>query len=343
MNQPEIYSPASFPGFPSGIAIRRPVMDDLAAVAALVIACDMADLGHSEFNQDELLNDWQSPGFVLEEDAWVAVVTGEDQLPEDRTRLPAGAIVGYEELWNRADHAYLMGDGYVHPDFVGLGIGTALLRLLNDRAREHVHLAPPGRRVYVRSGVSGADRAGQALHENEGYRLVRHFWHMRIDLNAPPDLADWPEGISVRTYNPADDPHPVFAACEEAFQDHWGYTKWDYEEWHHRMMEREGFDPALWFLAIDGEQIAGAALCEYHEELGWVQQLAVRRQWRRQGLGLALLRHAFADFFRRGTTAIGLGVDSNNTTGATRLYERAGMYVQHQFIVYEKEFRPGDE
>jgi mycothiol synthase len=67
----------------------------------------------------------------------------------------------------------------------------------------------------------------------------------------------------------------------------------------------------------------------------------VRRPWRRAGLGLALLRHSFGEFYRRGTYKVVLGVDSQNLTGATRLYERAGMYIELQYDAYEKELRAG--
>jgi mycothiol synthase len=64
--------------------------------------------------------------------------------------------------------------------------------------------------------------------------------------------------------------------------------------------------------------------------------LGVRRAWRRQGLGLALLRHAFLAFRARGMTRAALDVDAANLTGAVRLYERAGMHVAKRSDTYEK-------
>ncbi len=72
----------------------------------------------------------------------------------------------------------------------------------------------------------------------------------------------------------------------------------------------------------------------------WVNILAVRRPWRRQGLGMALLRQAFGEFYRRGIRQVALGVDAENITGATRLYARAGMRVTRQYARYEKMLRP---
>jgi ribosomal protein S18 acetylase RimI-like enzyme len=38
---------------------------------------------------------------------------------------------------------------------------------------------------------------------------------------------------------------------------------------------------------------------------------------------------------------IGLGVDASNATGATRLYQKAGMRIVSQFVTLEKELRVG--
>jgi ribosomal protein S18 acetylase RimI-like enzyme len=117
--------------------------------------------------------------------------------------------------------------------------------------------------------------------------------------------------------------------------------------WQHRVEHDQNFDPSLWFLAMDGDEIAAVALCHPHlgedPEMGFVDILGVRRPWRRQGLALALLHHAFGEFYRRGRKQVSLGVDSASLTGATRLYEKAGMYVARQLDMYEKELRPGRE
>jgi ribosomal protein S18 acetylase RimI-like enzyme len=98
---------------------------------------------------------------------------------------------------------------------------------------------------------------------------------------------------------------------------------------------------------MDGDQIAGINLCRSHwiddPDTGWVGTLGVRRPWRKRGIGLALLRHAFNEFYRRGKRKVGLGVDAQNLTGALRLYEGAGMHVHQASDLYEKELRPGRE
>lgn len=124
----------------------------------------------------------------------------------------------------------------------------------------------------------------------------------------------------------------LIVACdiEEAFRDHWEYTPADLAAWSRRRFDYQSFDPTLYFLALQGDKIAGGALCR-HKQAGWVTQLAVRPPWRRIGLGLARLRHSFAESFRRGTRTVGLSVDAGNPTGATRLYEKAGMRVAEEY------------
>jgi ribosomal protein S18 acetylase RimI-like enzyme len=92
-------------------------------------------------------------------------------------------------------------------------------------------------------------------------------------------------------------------------------------------------------IAWDGDEVAGFSQNRFRKGIGWIGTIAVRRPWRGKGLGIALMRHTFGEFYKRGTTTIGLGVDSANLTGATRLYQRAGMDVAGEFAMYEKELR----
>ena len=85
---------------------------------------------------------------------------------------------------------------------------------------------------------------------------------------------------------------------------------------------------------------SGVAICRHQGEtepgLGWVRVLGVLRSHRRRGIGEALLRHAFAEFKRRGFERVGLGVDASSPTGAVALYERAGMHVARTSLQLEK-------
>jgi ribosomal protein S18 acetylase RimI-like enzyme len=206
-----------------------------------------------------------------------------------------------------------------------------------------MELADPGHRVYIRNGMSIGDSVSRQMHENEGYKAIRFYWRMEITLQEAPPAPIWPVDIELRPFNVGAHAYLIYRAHEETFQDHWGITPRSFEEWRHRTVESSGFDPSLWCIAWDGGQIAGYALNRYRHGNGWVGTLGVRRPWRKRGLGLALLNHSFGEFYKRGTRVINLGVDAASQTGATRLYQKAGMQVAAEYVSYEKELRPGRE
>jgi len=186
--------------------------------------------------------------------------------------------------------------------------------------------------------MATGDTVARQMHEAEGYRSIRFSWHMEIKLDEAPRTPSLPAGIELRPFVKEQHDRAVFEAHEEAFSDHWGHTPGTYEKWQHRF---ENEDRALWFIAWDGDQVAGYSLCRYRMGIGWVGTLGVRRAWRKRGLGEALLLHSFGEFYQSGMKTIGLGVDAENPTGATRLYKKAGMSVAAEYVIYEKELRAG--
>jgi mycothiol synthase len=316
---------------PQGFVIRGARMEDVQAVAQLILEVCMADGDPTvAMTPEELAREWKSPDYELEKNTWV-VETAD------------GCIVGYEEFNNDYAHASLRGDGYVHPEYKGHGIGTTMLRMLEARARGEMQLAEPDLRVFIRNGMMIGDIASRQLHEAEGYRPIRFSWRMEIKLEEPPRAPIWPTEIELRPFVLEEHNHALFEADEEAFSDHFGHTPSTFDHWQHHMSGREDFDPSLWFLAWDGDEIAGYSLCRYRMDKGWVGTLGVRRPWRKRGLGEALLLHSFGEFYRRGMRTIGLFVDAQNPTGATRLYKKAGMQVAAEYVFYEKELRSGRE
>lgn len=307
--------------------LRPAQPEDFQAVLDLIIAFDVAVLGFPDTTADDLRAAWQQPRFDLATDAWVATQAD-------------GRLVGYGEVWTRDPRNRLDCDLYALPALdepERQAVCLALFDHAQARVAKHVATAPPGATLKLRQGiVHGKEPFMQRLLETNGFEVVRHFWRMEIGLTAPPAPPAWPANITLRAFDLAADVHAVHAAVEDAFEDHWEHTYTPFDEWAIWNLERSNLDPTLWFLAQDGAEIAGAALCFPELDGGWVRLLAVRRPWRRQGLGLALLQQAFGEFYRRGRPWVGLGVDASNPTGATRLYERVGMQVKKQFDLYQK-------
>lgn len=311
------------------LILRSARWADLKAVATLTH--DVAEMeGDALFvlTAEELANEWKNEGFNVERDVFVV---------ETRD----GRLVGSEEFYDENGHSQLKADGCVHPEFRGLGIGSALLNKITDRAQVEMELAAPEARVSIRTTINNKDEAGHTLLRNNGFSPVRYYWRMEIKLQAAPAAMTFPAGIELRPFNKNEHALAVWQADNEAFRDHWGSHDRSYEEWSQAKFGNPNFDPALWLVAWEGTEVAGFSQNRFRKGIGWVGTIAVRRPWRKQGLGIALLRHTFGEFYKRGTATIGLGVDSANLTGATRLYQRAGMGVAGEFAMYEKELRAG--
>ncbi|MFO7537220.1 MAG: GNAT family N-acetyltransferase [Chloroflexota bacterium] len=324
---------------PGDLLVRPVTMADLETAVDLFNLCALDEIGVASVPLDGIRSEWTLPGFELDT-ATRAVFT------------PEGHIVGYIEVWDIDDlPSRIRVWGRVHPQYQGRGIGTYLMNWAENRARQAIARVPDDVRVSYESGCNATHEPAQALLRSMGMTLVRHFWQMKIELAEPPEVGPLPDGIIIRSMIPQHEERAVIQAVRDSFKDHWGYVEQpfekEYEHWLHFMNNDSDYDPTLWFVALDGEEIAGISLCDFksHEDpkMGWIGTLGVRRPWRRRGLGVALLKHSFQELYARGQQKVALGVDAASLTGATRLYERAGMHVARQYDTYEKELRPGRE
>ena len=181
------------------------------------------------------------------------------------------------------------------------------------------------------------DTRAHDLLRAQGYEEIRRFWHMRIELEQEPPraaVAGRALGLAIRSRRRGRVPRGVRAA----FADHWQHEPQSFEAWRRNSIDRDDFSPELWAVVRDGDQIvAGTILRPERLGVAWLARLFTRREWRRRGVGEALLYDAFGAFWRLGKRTIGLGVDAQSDTGAQRLYERVGMHVHWGAVVFEKE------
>lgn len=300
-------------------SVRDPVPEDAEAIARVMNEVTMAEVGVPWVTVDDVRERLTGPPQALPE----TVVVDAD-----------GTAVGYTQVSIASDdEVHLL--VFAHPTVWGRGLSAWLIRRDEARVAERW---PDG--VPLRLSCFGANEAAVNLFRALGYEHVRTFWVMRIDLAEPPREPVLDDGIAIRTFDRERDERAVHATLAEAFEDHWGHGFPSFERWVHDEIEGSRFDPTLWFVAVDGEEIVGAATCSIgppqDEEAGEVGYLGVRRSSRRRGIALALLNTAFGEFRRRGCPRAQLGVDSASRTGATRLYERAGMHATESWEIWEK-------
>jgi mycothiol synthase len=309
--------------------------DDVAAMARVANSSNDADTVDERTSPEELLNFFVrgDEHFDPEADLVVVELAGE---------LIAYGWVGWADTTDGL-REYRMG-GHVHPGWRRRGVGTRLLAWEEDRARA-IAAQQGDDRPRVFGTWSPEARIGKrALVEASGFRPARWFYEMqRTDLGSV-DVPPLPDDLEVRPIGTDRAAlRALFDADSEAFQDHWGgwtATDANFEEW----VNDPKFDPSIFVVAWDGEQIAGAVIntisahenAAFNRQRAWLDSVFVRRSWRRRGLAQALVARSLVVLRQRGMTEAILGVDSENPTGALGVYERAGFRVAHRGIAYRK-------
>lgn len=323
---------------PQGFTSRPATLDDAEMIVDLSNTCTVALIGVPLYTVADLKTEWESPFFNVETDSQLVFA-------------PDGALVGAIQIWDRKPHVRIYSQGYVHPDYQAIGIGSALANWAEARARQAIPHAPEGTAVVLVQGILTNDTAAQALLEKEGYQVARYFSRMLIEMEAPPQDLQIPSGIVIRPFIPEKELHALVEATRDAFRDHWGFVEHpieeEYEDYRHWLENDPDTDPDLWLVAVDGDQVAATLICfpktAEDPAMAYIDTLGVRRPWRKQGLGLALLQYTFKACYQRGKHKVALDVDSASLTGATRLYEKAGMHIQRQEASYEKPLRSGED
>lgn len=323
-----------------GLTVRPGQMDDLPSAVDMFNRCSQDTIGRDEFTLERYNHEWSNPRLELDSSTRVVL-------------SPSGDVVGCIEVWDLTEvpvHPWVW--ARVDPAWQGKGIGTALMRWAIDRSKQTFERVPDDARVSIYCGSINGHKPTERLFNDLGLSPIRYSWTMLIELDQKPSQPEWPAGIELQPYQHPAQLRDVYQVIRDAFQDHWGYIEIPFEEgleqWQHfALAEEMYFDPDLWFLAMDDDKIAGISLCaartDDDPERGWVNTLGVRRKYRRRGIALALLKHSFGVFYQMGKPRAGLGVDGQNLTGATRLYEKAGMHIELQQDTYELELRPGRE
>jgi GNAT superfamily N-acetyltransferase len=153
------------------LAARAPKLADLAAIAALIATCDEMETGGVDVHgqEEELRRLWLAPGFSLQHDAWVIV--------NRKMQIVAYASVHLQE------EALFRLHLFVHPEYRGRGIGTLLIWLAEERARQLMRDIRSELRVCLSTTVYSSNQAATNLFEREGYKPGRNFWRLIVEMD----------------------------------------------------------------------------------------------------------------------------------------------------------------
>lgn len=319
------------------ITIRTLSREDFADVAALLEAADAVDNQDRLATVEDLERDWGWPGYHGDRDTFVA--------------LDGDRLIGYcEQFLRKPDgtgESTFYTWGAVHPDYRRRGIGRTLLEASLVRANERLAETPDGP-VHFHTSGSDAEPGRAALFAELGLRPVRTYGNLFRPLDGDLPAIDLPAGYRLRPMDPERDVEAVWTVDITAFRDHWGFVGFGLDEFR-KSIGRPSFRAELYILAeeeVSGRPV-GIALngidpdwiehCGRQE--GWVYTLAVLREHRHRGLGRALLVHSMHLLRREGMEYVTLGADSENLTGAVRLYERLGFRVRKTQIAFRRTLR----
>ena len=140
-------------------------------------------------------------------------------------------------------------------------------------------------------------------------------------LDEPFDRPSWPPDVYLTELNP-DYAGAVHDLLVLGYQNGGGSVE-PFSDWWSALRSDPEFDASLCFLAWDREGIVGVAQCWTS---AFVKDLVVHPRRRGEGIGAALLLHAFSVFACRGARANDLKVETGNTA-AIRLYLKSGMRI----------------
>jgi mycothiol synthase len=313
-------------------------LSDAAEMFRVFTAGNEAD-GIDERTSEASLVNWlthPSKGFNPADDLVFAEVDGE--------------VVGYgwtrwvDTTDGRRDY---MTRGYVHPAWRRRGVGTTILERNEARMRA-VAASHETERPRQMAAFADERRPGAvALVTAHGYVRVRYFFDMLRPTLDEIEVPPLPHGLELRPVVDRTGYRRVFDADAEAFMDHWGgfdASDETFEEW----LGDPDFDPSLFVIAWEGDEIAGAVInaidANENEMLdrrrGLLASVFVRRPWRRRGLAAALVARSLLLLRERGMSSAWLGVDADNPTGALGVYERAGFAVHSRGTAYRKPMEP---
>jgi ribosomal protein S18 acetylase RimI-like enzyme len=231
---------------------------------------------------------------------------------------------------------------WVDPAWRRRGIGTAILKQNERRILEIAATHPADALKFYQSELNDVQADLAALLKANGYSAVRWGYRMTRPVDDPIPDAPMPSGLEVRPAS-RDQARLVWEALHDAFSDSWGFapgTEADFQGW----VTNPSFDPGLWMVAWDGDEIAGLVMNHsnesanqaYGRKRGWTDPIAVREPWRRRGLAGSLLVQSVLMFRQMGFDDTALGVDTQNPNHALDLYESVGYKIDRRGFTYRK-------
>ncbi|MFF7747919.1 GNAT family N-acetyltransferase [Streptomyces sp. NPDC007971] len=247
-----------------------------------------------------------------------------------------GDVVGYSTItwWQERDGTWLyLHRGYLLPEHRGQGIGSAMLDWAEGRIRQLVQQHGTAPTAVIGANAMASEQEATALLLETGYRRVFSLVELELsDLRHLPAEGPLPAGIRIGAVDPSNY-HAAWKTVVDSYANAAFTQKWTLESF------LATADPTCWRAAWDAENIAGVALCSIRRHdptVGEVEELSVRAQSRRLGLGRALLLDGVRCLREHGAETARLYTGTANPHRSYDLYESVGFRRQNEYVRYRK-------
>ena len=311
---------------PAGWTTRRPTVNDMTALLALVHASDIAAVGEPDFSPDDVREALTEANTDPERDCWVVLDADATIVGWGYPGNPTGGDRDFVEIFHWPER----GRPAVRP------LLELMLARVAERATEFGHHP-----YEVRAGAIPTETFWIEALTEAGFTFLKQHARMQISLaGVPVEIPEPPAGVTVRPvrHDDEDEMRRFHAVIEEAFLDS-DHHSVGYAAWRQQVDAEETPVFGEWFVAEADGRIVGVLQSSSsggEDNEGWVKRLATLRAYRKRGVGEALLRRAFAVYAGNGRTLAGLGVDLANPTKAAQLYYAVGMKPLYQANIYQK-------
>ncbi len=257
-----------------------------------------------------------------------------------------GRTVAYSRVawWQEEEPSDRIYSHFVNiiPEWREKGIEQAMVQWCEKRLMVIADEHPQDSKRLLQTYSSAFKPAFNQILESLGYEAVRFFIEMSRTLEGIP-MAELPEGIEVREVK-EEDKRKIWDANVEAFRDHWGYSP-PTEEDYISYKGSKYWQPELWQVAWDGDEVVSSVMNyidydfnrKFGRNRGWTENISTRRAWRRRGIAKALIVLSMHMHKAKGMTEVALGVDTNNPSGALKLYQSLGYEKERTMMTYRKE------
>lgn len=323
------------------ILIRNYRREDLPSLVTLINEADAHDKLERSTTLEELEHEMSFPTVNPETDCFLAQAG--DQ------------VVGYTDMYVQKGDPKIDKEialycwGVVHPGWRRRGVGRRLLEATYRRGEECLpEIEVPTVRFNCNTRDVEEDR--KALYKGFGMRPARYMVNLARTVNGNLPPVTVPEGYRLRPFDPERDAETVWRVDNAAFRDHWGHAESKLEEFLH-VIKMPHMRPELWLLAEEeaSGEVVGLGLntidpdwiAQTGRQEGYLETLAVLAEHRKQGLGRALICQSLRVLRDEGMEAVHLHADSENLTGAMRLYEGVGFKTRKRYMAYRRTMREG--